>query len=208
MKHFKHFIPFLLLAILAALVPAQDTRGCGKLAVNPTTGKLDCIGPVTSGMVYPGAGVAKSTGSAWDTSYTVGVGASNLVQLNGSSQLPAVDASLLVTLPTPSRTKSCELHLFPVTSETISCYNDFGVTTTITAVRCYADAGSPTIRPKITGGTSTSILSGDLTCGTASWANGTLNGTPTRSSAGTIDANVVSASTANWIRVIITETLP
>ncbi len=51
-------------------------------------------------MVYPGAGVPNSTGSAWGTSYTVGTGANNLVQLNGSSQLPAVSAALLTNFPT------------------------------------------------------------------------------------------------------------
>jgi hypothetical protein len=51
-------------------------------------------------MVYPGAGVPNSTGSAWGTSYTVGTSASNLVQLNGSSQLPAVSAALLTSFPT------------------------------------------------------------------------------------------------------------
>jgi hypothetical protein len=50
--------------------------------------------------VYPGAGVANSTGSAWGTSYTVGTAANNLVQLNGSSQLPAVSAALLTNFPT------------------------------------------------------------------------------------------------------------
>src|ERR1035437_8262691 len=39
-----------------------------------------------SGMVYPGAGVANSSGAAWGASYTVGTGNNNLVQLNGSSQ--------------------------------------------------------------------------------------------------------------------------
>ena len=54
----------------------------------------------SSSMVYPAAGVAVSTGSAWGTSLTVGTGASNLVQLNGSSQLPAVSAALLTNFPT------------------------------------------------------------------------------------------------------------
>jgi hypothetical protein len=49
---------------------------------------------------YPGAGIPTSTGSAWGTSYTVGTGAGNLVQLNGSSQLPAVSAALLTNWPT------------------------------------------------------------------------------------------------------------
>lgn len=50
-------------------------------------------------MSFPAVGVAKSTGSAWDTSYTVGTGNNNLVQLNGSAQLPAVSGALLTNLP-------------------------------------------------------------------------------------------------------------
>ncbi len=38
-------------------------------------------------MVYPGAGVPNSTGSAWGTSYTVGTAANNLLQLNSSGNL-------------------------------------------------------------------------------------------------------------------------
>jgi len=52
------------------------------------------------GMVYPGAGVPNSSGSAWLTSYTVGTAAGNLVQLTGSAQLPAVSAALLTNFPT------------------------------------------------------------------------------------------------------------
>ena len=44
-------------------------------------------------MVYPGAGVANSTGSTWGTSYQVGTAASDLVQLNSSGQLPAVSGA-------------------------------------------------------------------------------------------------------------------
>jgi hypothetical protein len=51
---------------------------------------------------YPGAGVARSTGTGWGTSYTVGTAANNLVQLNGSSQLPAVSGALLTNLPATS----------------------------------------------------------------------------------------------------------
>lgn len=50
--------------------------------------------------VYPGAGVPNSTGSAWGSSYTVGTGNNNLVQLNGSGQLPAVSAANLTNFPT------------------------------------------------------------------------------------------------------------
>ena len=53
-----------------------------------------------TGLSYPGAGVPLSTGSAWGTSYTVGAGPNNLVQLNSSGQLPAVSGALLTNLPT------------------------------------------------------------------------------------------------------------
>lgn len=53
----------------------------------------------TSGsMTYPSAGVANSTGSAWGTSYIVGTSANDLLQLNGSGQLPAVSGVNLTGL--------------------------------------------------------------------------------------------------------------
>lgn len=61
----------------------------------------------------------------------------------------------------------------------VACDNDTGVDWTITTVACWADAGTPTITPILTGGTGTSILTGALTCGTAAWASGTVNGSPT-----------------------------
>lgn len=50
-------------------------------------------------MVYPSAGVANSTGSAWGASYSVGTAANNLVKLDASAKLPAVDGSQLTNLP-------------------------------------------------------------------------------------------------------------
>ncbi len=52
-------------------------------------------------MTWPGsAGVAVYGGSnAWGSSLLVGSGANNLVQLNGSAQLPAVSAALLTNFP-------------------------------------------------------------------------------------------------------------
>ena len=54
-----------------------------------------CDTPSGSATYPSAAGVANWSGSAWGTSYTVGTGASNLVQLNGSAQLPAVSGALL-----------------------------------------------------------------------------------------------------------------
>jgi hypothetical protein len=83
-----------------------------------------------------------------------------------------------------------------------TCYNDSGVTRTITAVKCRSDNGSnkTTINPSLgTNGTGTAILSAAITCGssyaysasgavtTASWITGTgidpaMGGTPTGTS--------------------------
>ncbi|MGH9488808.1 MAG: hypothetical protein ACRD04_14635 [Terriglobales bacterium] len=52
------------------------------------------------GMVYPAAGVANSTGAAWGTSYGVGIGDSDLVQLTAGGLLPAVSAANLIDFPT------------------------------------------------------------------------------------------------------------
>ena len=87
----------------ATTVSVTATGFDGNLATTDDTvqevaQKLDDL--VGAGMAYPGAGVPLSTGSAWDTSYTVGTGANNLVQLNASSQIPAVSGALLTNLPT------------------------------------------------------------------------------------------------------------
>ena len=59
-----------------------------------------CDTPSGSATYPSAAGVAKWNGSAWDTSYTVGTAANNLVQLNASAQLPAVSADLLTITDT------------------------------------------------------------------------------------------------------------
>ena len=54
-----------------------------------------CDTPSGSATYPSAAGVANWNGSAWGTSYTVGTAANNLVQLNGTAQLPAVSGALL-----------------------------------------------------------------------------------------------------------------
>jgi hypothetical protein len=61
-----------------------------------------------------------------------------------------------------------------------------------------------TVTPIVTSGTSTSILTGALTCGNGTFASGTLNGTPTVAAGGSIDANITAAGTAKSIRVVVT----
>jgi hypothetical protein len=60
----------------------------------------------------------------------------------------------------------------------VSCTNDWGATFTIQTVACWGDAANAQINVITTGGTSTSVLSAPITCGTATWVAGTLTGTP------------------------------
>ncbi len=101
----------------------------------------------------------------------------------------------------------------------VACNNNFGADWTITSVGCWADAGSPTVTPILTGGSSTSVLTGALTCGTASWAAGTVQGTAPvvhsfsggatcSSTPCSIDANITTAGgTAKYIVMKIVGTL-
>jgi hypothetical protein len=100
----------------------------------------------------------------------------------------------------------------------VACQNNTGVDITITGVSAWADGGSPTVTPILTAGTGTSILTGALTAGTASWAAGTVNGTPTLHSFSannatcpstpcTIDSNITAAGgTAKYLVVQISGT--
>jgi hypothetical protein len=101
----------------------------------------------------------------------------------------------------------------------VACGNSYGADWTITSVACWANGGSPTVTPILTGGGATTVLTGALTCGTGSWAAGTLNGTPvvhTFSADGatcastpcTMDVNITTAGgTAKYLVVRITGTL-
>lgn len=71
-----------------------------------------------------------------------------------------------------------------------ACGNISGHDATITAVACYADAGSPTVTPTLTGGGA--ILTGALTCGNGAWLPGSISGTPTLK---TFSANGATCST-------------
>jgi len=88
------------------------------------------------------------------------------------------------------------------------CGNKSGQTMTVTAVECFANAGAPTVLPIITSGSSTSLLTGALTCGTNSFASGTLNGTPTLINNASIDANFATVDgTAKYVVMRFTLTL-
>jgi hypothetical protein len=81
---------------MAATVPAD---GCATWSSGLVGSTGSACGSGGGSMVYPSAGVPSSTGSAWGASYTVGTAASNLVQLTVAAKLPALDASLLTSVP-------------------------------------------------------------------------------------------------------------
>lgn len=89
-----------------------------------------------------------------------------------------------------------------------NCSNLTGSNMTILSVECYANTGSPTVNPIISGGSATSILSSPLTCGTGSFAAGTLSGTPTQADNQSIDGDIgVAGGTAKYIVIRIKRTL-
>ncbi len=160
-------------------------------------------------MVYPGAGLPISTGSAWGTSLTAGA-AGHVVRSTGSAY--ADSAILTADLPSVNNVRLCEYAILgngtagalqTTDSVTFTCYNDFGATVTVLAVRCLADAGTTTtVTPIKHGGSSTSLLTGALTCGNGTFATGTLNGTPTIANGESIDGNITVAGTATGIRLV------
>jgi hypothetical protein len=80
-------------------LPANDGDANQVLQTNGS-GVTSWATPSGGSMVYPGAGVPNSTGSAWGTSYAVGTSANNLVQLTAGAALPAVSAANLTSFPT------------------------------------------------------------------------------------------------------------
>jgi hypothetical protein len=140
-------------------------------------------------------------------------GANGIVKRTSSG---ATAVAATADFPGALRVRTCEITVGDPAGPTlvdgndspVLCGNKTGAPLTITAVECYADAGSPTVMPALTGGSSTSILSGPLTCGAGSFAGGTLNGAPTQANGESIDANIVAAGgTAKYIVIRITRTL-
>jgi hypothetical protein len=90
---------------------------------------------------------------------------------------------------------------YPITS----CYNDTGKTITITGIKCYADAGTPTL--SVTNGTGTALLTGAITCST-SFAAGTQSGTVNIAAGDYLKFSVVASGTAKQVTAVVTGTHP
>jgi hypothetical protein len=171
--------------------------GGGSGMVNPGTANQVAYYPASSNVV---AGLTCSSGI-----------------LKGGTP-PVCSAVATTDLPSAELIRTCEVAIgdpgsgSPVlvndNNSPAVCGNKTSATMIITAVECYANAGSPTVNPIITGGSTTSILSSALTCGIGSFAPGTLNGAPTETSGQSIDANIsVAGGTAKYIVIRITRTL-
>ncbi len=106
---------------------------------NLTEAGADCASP----MAYPAAGVTTSTGGAWGMSYTVGTGANNLVQLNGSSQLPALSAALLTNFPILNQNTTGTAGAAPVFA------GSNGVTVSSSATPAFSFAASSSKSPTV-----------------------------------------------------------
>ena len=170
----------------------------------------------TTGTGVPSACGVTGTGNVVQASsptlVTPALGTPSAIVLTNASGLPnsALSSSVKV--------RTCEIHIWgdgasgalqTSDSETYSCYNATGATLTITAIRCLARGGSTTttMTPILTGGSSTSIVSGAITCGNASFATGSLNGTPTLTSGSTIDANITAVGTGTGLILVVSLTL-
>lgn len=92
------------------------------LAINTTTGNITCSSCLTS-QVYPGAGIANSTGSAWGTSYTT-TGSGTVVALATSPVL--VTPTLGVASATSIATSGINLNTAPTGANQCGLTNSTG----------------------------------------------------------------------------------
>lgn len=172
------------------------------------------------------AGATGATGAAGATGVTGATGPTGAAGSTGATGIgpsgasgPSGPSGPAGTISAVYRTRICEIAIGdPGAASSVlandndrpyQCGNTYGATATITAVACAANAGTPTVTPILTGGGATSILTGALTCGTGSFAAGTLNGTPTLSAGSTIDGNITTAGgVAKYLIIRITTVLP
>jgi len=86
-----------------------------------------------------------------------------------------------------------------------SCYNDTGQTVTLTGIKCYADAGTPTMN--VTNSASTALLTGAVTC-SSSYASGTQSATVTLAAGDYLKFTYVAGGTAKQATFVVTGTHP
>ncbi len=188
--------------------PSGPSGPQGASGIAGATGASGAVGPTGGTGAVGSTGPTGLTGSTGPTGLTGAVGSTGPTGLTGPTGV--VTAALKVRI--------CDITIGSVTGSVLGntddrpaqCGNRYGATGTITSVLCYADAGTPTVTPILTGGGATSILTGALTCGTASFAAGTLSsGPPVLTAGSSIDGNITTAGgVAKYVIITVTMTLP
>lgn len=163
---------------------APDTSHNGGLVANRAVGGSDVLppSPDVDGIVY-----------------TVKNGVGVLLYPDGSTKAVQVGP----------QTFSCQVAgpgdgLNTVTAATYplsGCFNEFGSTLTITAIKCYTDAGTSTL--SVTNSAGTALLTGAISCGPTP-AAGTLSGTPTLTSGDFAKFSFAAAGAVKQVTFIIT----
>lgn len=212
-------------AILNFTIP-QGVAGSGGGAVPTGTGFTH----ITSGVQDSAARLISPSDIAPDTTHNGGLVANRAV--GGSDVLPADPSANGViytvengagvilypdgstkTVEVGPQTFSCQVAgpgdgLNTITAGTYplsGCFNEFGTTLTITAVKCYTDAGTSTL--SVTNSTGTALLTGPITCGPTLVA-GTLNGSPTLTASDFAKFSFVAAGAVKQVTFVITGTRP
>jgi hypothetical protein len=153
---------------------------------------------------------------------TIGVnGTTN--EIGSSTASPALGGSTTLSLAVAARTRQCEIawrgtgasNALQSGDDAVadnSCYNETGVTETITAVYCRSDAASntTTANPAFgSAGSGTSILSGALTCGSSyAYAGTTTIAHSSLVNGSGIDPAMGGTLTGTSIRLLIVYTMP
>ncbi|MGA2989521.1 MAG: hypothetical protein ABSD88_03520 [Candidatus Korobacteraceae bacterium] len=198
---------------------------CGNTACTTITdsGKTSTSfqAPLTNPVTGPGGSSAttghgaKCTNTACTTIDDIGfVPAASNASTTVNSTTCALGSSCTVTAdPTSTRYKqiSCQPGLGDganaITAATYYqsiCYNDTGVTVTVTGIKCYTDnSGSSTMN--VTNSAGTSLLTGAITC-SSSWAAGTQSATTTLASGDYLKFTFVSDGTTKQTTWLVTET--
>jgi len=182
-------------SVSTPITPAQGGTGLTSITANSViignaTGSVLLVSPGTAGnvlvstgttwtsnaavgQVYPGAGIANSTGSAWGTSYST----------TGSGTVVALATS--PTFVTPI--------LGTPTSATLTNATGLPLTTGVTGILPVANGGSGTATPSLVAGTNVTI--------TGTWPNQTIastaGGTGTVTTVSVVSANGFAGTVAN-----------
>lgn len=183
----------------------QDNYGC-----SPESTCIMDVDEVTGGGSVSCSGLPALTG---DTTSSAGSCATSTVKVNGAAipasvPLASNGSSQIVTAVGTRKWQGCEgrglgdgLNAIPAgTYLQSTCYNDTGVTVTITGVKCYVDGGSSSTLNG-SGNTLGALLTGAVTCST-SYAAGTQSANVLLTSGDYIKFTFVADGTAkqtDWL---------